>query len=100
MSVSPQHGRMGWLQSPGQVLGLGVRVSPECGSTACAELYSWQAGMGCFLASSKAPPHQSLYVGNAKGCTAPTVHVPPWGGWEHPSVVGLGVGPVPVQQWS
>lgn len=71
MSVSPQHGRMGWLQSPGQVLGLGVRVSPECGSTACAELYSWQAGMGYFLASSKAPPHQSLHVGNAKAAQHP-----------------------------
>lgn len=45
----------------------GVRESPECGSTACAELYPWQEGMGCFLASSKAPPHQGLYAGNGKG---------------------------------
>lgn len=45
----------------------GVRGSPECGSTACAELYPWQEGKGCFLASSKAPPHQGLYAGNGKG---------------------------------
>lgn len=69
---------------------VGSRGSPGCGSAGCPEPYAWQAGTGRLLASSKAPPHQKLYVGNGKELHS--THSACFLPWSTHWRAGLGVG--------
>lgn len=91
MSVSPQHSRMGWLESPGQVLSLGSgglqNVAPLPVQSCILGRQAWDVS---WLPPKLHHTKVSMWA-MAKGCTAPTVPVSPWGRWEHPSVGRFGV---------